>query len=251
MNLPEIASPEEWRAARIALLTREKEVTRLRDELSADRRRLPMVLIDKPYTFEGPQGTVGLIDMFEGRHQLIVQHFMFAPDWEDGCPSCTAGADEMSDGLFEHLSARDTSFAAIARAPLAKLERYKVKRGWTFPWYSSYGSDFNYDFHVTIDESVTPLEINFRSRQEWERPEHAKSHWLLEQEQPFENPGVSCFLREGDRVFHTYFTTGRGAEWTGGAYAFLDLTGLGRQEQWEEPKGRADIEREAVPNFEN
>jgi predicted dithiol-disulfide oxidoreductase (DUF899 family) len=129
MNLPEIASPEEWRAARVALLTREKEVTRLRDELSADRRRLPMVLIDKPYTFEGPQGAVGLIDMFEGRHQLIVQHFMFDPDWEDGCPSCTAGADEMSDGLFEHLSARDTSFAAIARAPLAKLETYKAKKG--------------------------------------------------------------------------------------------------------------------------
>jgi predicted dithiol-disulfide oxidoreductase (DUF899 family) len=209
-----------------------------------------MVPVDQPYELEGPQGTIGLIDLFEGRRQLIVQHFMFDPDWEDGCPSCTAGADEISEGLLRHLHSRDTTFAAIARAPLAKLEAYKATRGWTFPWYSSYGSPFNYDFHVTFDESMAPLEINYRSREELARSAHAKLHWILEQQQPFENPGVSCFLRDGERVFHTYFTTGRGAEWTGGSYAFLDLTALGRQEEWEEPKGRADLAREAVPNFE-
>jgi len=251
MSLPEIASREDWLAARKRLLAKEKELTHLRDQLSSERRRLPMVLIDTPYKFEGPGGPLELVDLFEGRRQLIIQHFMFDPEWEDGCPSCTAGSDEISDGLLEHLHARDTTFAAVARAPLAKLERYKAKRGWTFPWYSSYGSSFNYDFHTTIDESVTPLEINFRSREEWEQPEHAKGHWMLEQEQPFENPGMSTFLRDGQRVFHTYFSTGRGGEWTGGGYAFLDLTALGRQEDWEEPKGRADLAREAIPNFDN
>jgi predicted dithiol-disulfide oxidoreductase (DUF899 family) len=249
VKLPPIVSQDEWRVARRALLAREKDLTRARDALNETRRELPMVEITKPYAFEGSSGTASLLDLFEGRRQLIVQHFMFDPTWQEGCPSCPCDADSLGD--LAHLHARDTTFVAVSRAPLEKIEPFRQRMGWTFPWYSSYGSDFNYDFHVTIDESVTPLEINFRSRQEWERPEHAKSHWLLEQEQPFENPGVSCFLRDGDRVFHTYFTTGRGAEWTGGAYAFLDLTGLGRQEQWEEPQGRADIEREAVPNFEN
>ncbi|HEY3845382.1 MAG TPA: DUF899 domain-containing protein [Acidimicrobiales bacterium] len=251
MQLPEVVSREQWLVARKELLEREKELVDQRDRLSADRRRLPMVEIEKPYTFEGPEGVIGLLDMFDGRRQLIVQHFMFDPNWDEGCPSCTAGSDELSDGLFEHLHSRDTSFAAISRAPLAKLEEYKAKRGWTFPWYSSFGTDFNYDFGVTFDESVTPIEINYRTREELERPENAKLHWLLQQEQPFENPGVSTFLRDGDRVFHTYFTTGRGAEWTGGSYAFLDLTALGRQEVWEEPKGRVDAARDAVPSFED
>jgi predicted dithiol-disulfide oxidoreductase (DUF899 family) len=251
MNLPEVVSPEVWAEARKNLLAKEKELTRQRDEVSAERRRLPMVKIQKPYEFAGPQGTVGLIDMFEGRRQLIMQHFMFDPDWEDGCPSCTGWADEISDGLLKHLHSRDTNFAAVARAPLAKLEGYKAKKGWSFPWYSSYGSDFNYDFHVTLDESVAPFEINYRTREELERPEHAKLHWIPQQEQPFENPGFSCFLRDGDSVFHTYFTTGRGAEWTGGTYAFLELTALGRQEEWEEPKGRVDNARDAMPSFED
>ena len=162
MSLPEIASREEWRAARIRLLADEKALTRARDALNTQRRLLPMVEIEKDYRFEGPNGPSSLLDAFEGRRQLIVQHFMFDPSWDEGCPSCTAGADEISDGLLAHLASRDTTFAAVSRAPLAKLERYKATRGWTFPWYSSFGSDFNYDFHVTLDESVAPVEFNYR-----------------------------------------------------------------------------------------
>ena len=124
-------------------------MTRARDALSAKRRSLPMVKLDKAYRFEGPEGSVGLADLFQGQRQLIMQHFMFDPSWDDGCPSCSAAADELSDGLLAHLRARSTAFVAVSRAPLAKLERYKTSRGWTFPWYSSSGSDFNYDFHVS------------------------------------------------------------------------------------------------------
>ena len=197
---------------------------------------LPMVEIEKPYVFEGPDGDATLLDLFEGRRQLIVVHFMFDPRWEDGCPSCTAGADEMSPGLLAHLHARETTLAYVARAPLAKLERYKAKRGWTFPWYSSYGSDFNYDFHVTLDESVAPVEYNYRTPEEHRA---AGTAYYVEGEQPLELPGQSHFLRDGERIFHTYSTFGRGGEMTGGSYYFLDLTALGRQEDWEEPKGRA------------
>src|SRR4029453_17241544 len=136
------------------LLAKEKELTRRRDALNAERRRLPMVKIEKDYRFQGPDGELTLLDMFEGRRQLIVVHFMFDPSWEDGCPSCTAGADENAEGMRRHLHARETSMAYVARAPIEQIERYKRKRGWTFPFYSSYGSDFNYDFHVTLDERV-------------------------------------------------------------------------------------------------
>ena len=248
MNLPEIATREQWDAARKELLRREKELTRLRDALNADRRRLPMVRVDKEYEFEGPQGATGLAGMFDGHRQLIVHHFMFDPEWVDGCPSCTAQADELSQGELEHLRVRDTAYAAISRAPLARLEDYKARKGWTFPWYSSYGSDFNYDFHTTIDESVAPLEVNYRSRAELEAAD-GSLHWILTSDQPFEMPAISCFLREGDDVFHTYSTFARGSEAIGGAYAFLDLTALGRQEEWEEPKGRAEDARGAMPNF--
>ena len=168
MSLPDVRSRAEWLAARKQLLAREKELTRLHDALNSDRRRLPMVLIEKPYVFDGPGGKATLLDLFEGRRQLMLQHFMFDPSWEDGCPSCSADADERSDGLVAHLDARTTTFAAVSRAPLAKLEAYKARKGWTFPWYSSYGSDFNYDFHATIDESVAPLEVNYRTRAELE-----------------------------------------------------------------------------------
>jgi predicted dithiol-disulfide oxidoreductase (DUF899 family) len=244
VSLPEIASREEWRAARIRLLADEKALTRARDALNTRRRLLPMVEIEKDYRFEGPDGPSRLLDAFEGRRQLIVQHFMFDPSWDEGCPSCTAGADEISDGLLAHLASRDTTFAAVSRAPLAKLERYKATRGWTFPWYSSFGSDFNYDFHVTLDESVAPVEFNYRDKDELEA---VGMGWLTEGSS--EQPGHSVFLRDDDRVFHTYSSFARGAEWTGGSYAFLDLTPLGRQEDWEEPKGRSDTERGAVPNF--
>jgi predicted dithiol-disulfide oxidoreductase (DUF899 family) len=246
MGLPDVVSREEWLAARKKLLAKEKEFTRKRDALSVERRRLPMVRIDKDYVFEGPQGKASLLDLFDGRRQLIVGHFMFDPSWEDGCPSCSAGADEVSDGLLEHLHARETTFVYVSRAPLAKLEAYKARKGWTFPWYSSYGSDFNYDFHVTLDESVTPIEYNYRSKAEHEQ---AGTSYYVEGEQPIEAPGTSFFLRDGDEVFHTYSTYARGAEMMGGSYYFLDLTALGRQEDWEEPKDRVPDAHDAVPNF--
>src|SRR5215207_10639042 len=201
MSLPDVVPHEQWLSARKALLAKEKELTRLRDELNAERRRLPMVKIEKDYVFEGADGEVRLLDMFEGRRQLILGHFMFDPSWDDGCPSCSAGADEVSDGLMEHLAVRDTTLAYVSRAPLAKIEDYKARKGWTFPWYSSYGSDFNYDFAVTLDESVAPVEYNFRSRAEYEE---RGTPIYVEGEQPIENPGRSCFLRVDDRVFHTY-----------------------------------------------
>jgi predicted dithiol-disulfide oxidoreductase (DUF899 family) len=247
MSLPEIASREEWLAARKELLAREKELTRRSDALNADRRRLPMVPIAKEYPFTGPDGEVGLLDLFEGRRQLIVQHFMFDPAWDDGCSSCTASVDELAPGLLEHLHARDTTFALVSRAPLEKLNAYRTRRGWNVPWYSSFGGDFNYDFHVTLDESVAPLEVNYRTGPELEQA--AAAAWVARAEQPIEVPGVSCFLREGDDIFHTNSTYARGTEYLGGAYTFLDLTALGRQEDWEEPKGRAAAAHGAVPDF--
>ena len=246
MSLPPIVTREEWVAARKELLAREKELTRARDALNADRRRLPMVEVTKDYVFEGPQGELRLIDMFEARRQLILGHFMFDPRWEDGCPSCSAGADEVAQGQMEHLHTRDTTLAYVSRAPLEKIERYKAKKGWTFPWYSSYGSDFNYDFHVTLDESVAPVEYNYRMPEGYEQ---RGSSFFTENEQPIEMPGTSCFLRVDDRVFHTYSSYARGAEMTGGSYYQLDLTALGRQEEWEEPKGRSEAARTAQPDF--
>ena len=244
MSLPKVVSRDEWTAARKVLLTKEKELTRQRDALNTERRLLPMVEIDKEYVFDGPDGKVTLLDMFDGRRQLIVRHFMFDPSWDEGCPSCTAGCDEICGGLLGHLNTRDTSFAVIARAPLEKIEKYKASRGWTFPWYSSFGSDFNYDFHVTLDSSVAPVEFNFR------RPDELEAHgmgWALEGSS--EQPGYSTFIDVDGEVFHTNSVFARGTEWLGGSYAFLDLTVLGRQEEWEEPKGRSDNARGAVPDF--
>ena len=246
MSLPDVVSPAEWRAARLDLLAEEKAMTRARDKLNARRRRLPMVAVDKEYTFEGPDGRASLLDLFEGRRQLLVVHFMFDPSWEDGCPSCSAAAEEISPGLLEHLAARETTLAHVSRAPLEKIERYKARRGWTFPWYSSFGSEFNYDFHVTMDEAVASVEYNYRTLAEHER---AGTAYYFTGSQPSEQPGRSCFLRDGDRVFHTYSTFGRGAEATGGSYYWLDLTALGRGEEWGEAKGRADTGRDAKPDF--
>jgi len=246
MNLPQVVSREEWLAARKKLLAREKELTRQRDALAAERRRLPMVKIDKEYLFEGPDGEASLVDLFEGRRQLIVYHFMFSPEWDEGCPSCSAGADEVSKGLLEHLHARETTLAYVSRAPFPKLEAYKAKKGWIFPWYSSYGSDFNYDFHITLDESVTPIMYNYRTKAGHEQ---AGTSYYVEGEQPIERHGHSCFVRDANDVFHTYSMYGRGAETVGGSYYFLDLTALGRQEDWEEPKGRATEARGADPSF--
>jgi predicted dithiol-disulfide oxidoreductase (DUF899 family) len=247
MSLPDIVSRTEWESARKALLAQEKQLTRQRDALNAERRRLPMVGIEKEYVFDGVDGKATLLDLFQGRRQLMVSHFMFDPTWEDGCPSCSAGADEMSDGLRDHLERRDTRLVYVSRAPLEKIERYKAKKGWIFPWYSSHGSDFNYDFHVTLDESVMPVAYNYKSAAELAADAAARGYpdW----EQPFELHGLSCFLRDGDDVFHTYSTYGRGVESLGGSYYFLDLTALGRQEEWEEPKGRAGKPHVADPSF--
>jgi predicted dithiol-disulfide oxidoreductase (DUF899 family) len=245
MALPRIVSRDEWRAARIDLLDEEKAMTRARDALSSRRRELPMVRVEQDHRFDGPDGDIGLVDLFAGRSQLIVQHFMFDPSWDEGCPSCSAGADEISDGLLAHLAARDTSFAAVSRAPLTKIERYKQARGWTFPWVSSHGSRFNYDFHATLDPDVAPVELNFRTAEEWA----ARGQDWVGRPGSTEQPGFSVFLHAGDEVFHTYSTYARGAEWLGGSYAWLDLTPLGRQEDWEEPKGRAESVRGPVPNF--
>ena len=245
MTLPRIVTRDEWLAARKELLAQEKELTRWRDALNVQRRELPMVEVTKDYVFEGPDGPAHLRDLFEGRPQLIVYHFMFDPSWEDGCPSCTAGTDELSSGFLEHLRTRDTSYALVSRAPLAKLERWKAARGWDIPWYSSYGSSFNHDFGVTIDESVRPGAYNFRSKAEYE----AMGSDFFEYDQPFEMPGRSCFLTVDGRVFHTYSQYARGLESTGGSYYFLDLTVLGRQEEWEEPKGRSESVRTARPDF--
>jgi predicted dithiol-disulfide oxidoreductase (DUF899 family) len=246
-TLPKVASRDEWLAERRDLLSSEKEATRAKDALNTRRRLLPMVRVDKEYRFEGPQGETGLLELFDGTRQLVVQHFMFDPSWEDGCSSCTAAVDEISDGLLRHLRARNTTYAVVARAPLAKLDKYRAKRGWSIPFYSSHGSDFNYDFHVTLDASVAPIQFNYRDPDQLRA---AGLDWILQTDnQPMEQPGTSCFLREGDDVFHTYSTFARGSEQTGGAYGILDLTALGRQESWEQPEGRADTSRGAVPDF--
>ncbi|MEA2618663.1 MAG: hypothetical protein QOE72_4446 [Chloroflexota bacterium] len=244
MSLPQVVTRDQWLLARKELLAREKELTRARDALNAERRRLPMVRIDKDYVFEGPDGRASLLDLFDGRRQLIVRHFMFDPGWEDGCSSCSAGAEEMSPGLLGHLHVRDTSMVVVSRAPLARIESYRARRGWTFPWSSSHGSDFNHDFHVTLDESVAPITYNYKTRAEL-----AQAGLSVEDGQSVEMPGQSCFLRDGDSVFHTYSSYARGAEMVGGSYYYLDLTALGRQEEWEEPKGRVAAARGAHPDF--
>ena len=236
MSLPDVTSRKQWLVARRELLVREKELTRRRDALNADRRRLPMVEIDKDYVFEGPGGTVGLADLFAGRSQLIIQHVMFGPDWQAPCPGCSAGLDEMSQGVLRHLQSRDTSFAGISRAPYAKLAATKAGRGWQLDWYSSYGSDFNYDFYATLDPAVTLPLFNF------EPPAEPVTESV-------EVSGLSCFLRDGQRIYHTYSTTARGTDQIGNAYTLLDLTAFGRSEDWEEPKGRVARPHGADPTF--
>jgi predicted dithiol-disulfide oxidoreductase (DUF899 family) len=233
LNLPQVVSRHEWLAARRALLEREKAHTRATDALAAERRRLPMVAVEKEYRFAGPDGEATLLDLFEGRSQLIVYHAMWLYDSGRLCPSCAGFLDQIAH--LAHLHVRDTTFAAVTRAPVAELEGWRARLGWTFPWYSSECSDFNFDFHVSFDESVAPLEYNYLSRAELE----AKGMPIGEWEQPFDMPGISTFLRVDDRVFHTYSAFARGMDRLGSTPSLLDLTALGRQEEWEEPPGRA------------
>jgi predicted dithiol-disulfide oxidoreductase (DUF899 family) len=205
-----------------------------------------MVEVEKEYVFEGPSGKATLLDLFEGRRQLIVYHFMFDPGWEDGCPSCSAGVEERSPGLYEHLAVRGTTYQTVSRAPLDKIENYKRRKGWTFPWVSSHGSDFNYDYAVTMDDEVAPIVYNYKTLEEHRA---AGTDYYFTGEQPSEQPGFSFFLHDGDTIYHTYSMYGRGCEQVGGSYYYLDHTALGRQEDWEEPKGRADLAREPQPDF--
>ena len=232
-NLPDIVSREQWVAARKELLEKEKRFTRERDALGAERRRLPMVEVDKDYVFRSGDRELGLAELFEGRSQLLVYHFMWLYDKDIACPSCSGFADQI--GHLSHLNVRDTTFACVSNAAGDKIEAFKDRMGWDFPWYSSLGSDFNYDFHVTFDESRLPFEYNYRSKGEIEALGFPVGEW----EQPFDLHGLSVFLRDGDRVFHTYSTYARGTDHLGFTSNFLDLTALGRQEEWEEPKGRA------------
>jgi predicted dithiol-disulfide oxidoreductase (DUF899 family) len=218
VSLPEVVSPEQWTEARLRLLAAEKELTRQHDALNAERRRLPMVKVGKNYSFEGPKGPATLAGLFEDSRQLIVQHVMFGPDWDAPCPGCSAAIDEVSEGLMRHVRSRDTAFVLVSRAPFGKLEAARSARGWPVPWYSSHGSDFNDDFHATVDAST-------------------------------EVSGYSCFLRDGGEVFHTYSTYDRGTEYIGNAYTLLDLTAFGRSERWEEPAGRAPRLHGADPTF--
>jgi predicted dithiol-disulfide oxidoreductase (DUF899 family) len=212
MNLPPVVSETEWQAALDAHRAKEKQATRTRDALAAERRRLPRVLIEKDYTFEGPDGEAGLPDFFEGRRQLLLYHFMFGPNQDAGCDGCSMVLDQIPH--LAHLHARDTSFAAVSRAPIAKIEAYRERMGWTIPWYSSFESDFNVDFGVGPE---TP------------QPDAYQDGEIF---------GLSAFLRDGDQVFRTYFTTQRGVEDLGTVWTLLDVTPLGRQENWEDsPEG--------------
>jgi predicted dithiol-disulfide oxidoreductase (DUF899 family) len=238
--LPVTASREEWLTARKELLIREKQLTHARDDVSQARRELPMVEVEENYAFDGPDGARTLLDLFEGRRQLIVHHFMWVWDLDDdgnetpqdtGCPSCSATADNI--GNLAHLHARDTTLVAVSRAPYDKIAPFHARMGWTFPWYSSFGSSFNYDFHVTIDDRIAPVLLNFRDETELAETGNA---WTPQRRGDY--PGISTFLREGDTVFHTYTTMARGLEQPGGTHYYLDLTALGRQEEWEKPAGR-------------
>ncbi|MBD1997273.1 DUF899 domain-containing protein [Leptolyngbya sp. FACHB-541] len=222
---PKIVEQNEWLTARKTLLEHEKEYTRQRDRINAERRRLPMIKLEKDYTFEGSNGSVKLIDLFDGRTQLIIYHFMFAPEWEKGCMGCTGYVDAL--GALSMLSDRDTTFVLVSRAPLPKLEAYKTLKGWTVPWYSSFGSDFNYDFHVTLDENIAPIEYNYRDKAELERRNGSNV-------MQGESHGLSVFFRIGDDVFHTYSTYGRGVESLTDSYSLLDMTPYGRQEDFED-----------------
>lgn len=164
---PKIVTRDEWLAAGKTHLAHEKELTKHRDQVNAERRRLPMLKLEKEYVFDGPSGKPSLRDLFENRRQLIVYHFMFDPEWDEGCPGCTGFVNAL--GNLSMLQERDTSFVLVSRAPLAKLERYKARKGWDQPWVSSYGSDFNYDFHATLDEAVAPVQDNFRDKAELEK----------------------------------------------------------------------------------
>jgi predicted dithiol-disulfide oxidoreductase (DUF899 family) len=220
---PQVVSAAEWLAARKELQTAEEEAVNALEQIASRRREMPAVKIEKDYVFEGPTGEVSLLELFEGRTQLIVQHFMFDPSWDEGCPVCSYQADSV--GPLAHLHARNTTYAAVSRAPISKIEPFRQRMGWEFPWYSSLGSDFNYDFQVTHDESVAPIEYNFRTAQELiDRGEP----WAA---RPGEQGGVSVFFRDGDTVLRTWSGYGPVSYLFCETDILLDSTPLGRQDE--------------------
>jgi predicted dithiol-disulfide oxidoreductase (DUF899 family) len=226
---PKTVSRAEWLVARKELLKKEKEFTRQRDALSAERRKLPMVKIEKEYVFESPTGRTTLRDLFGSHRQLIIYHFMFDPDWEEGCKSCSHFIDNVA-GSVVHLAARDTSFAFVSRAPLQKIESFKKRMGWSFLWLSSFGNDFNYDFGVTLDPEKADYEYNYASAKALLA---AGKVWFAKGEMP----GLSVFFLESDDVLHSYSTYQRGLDLPLNTYNLLDLTPLGRQEEGERIQG--------------
>jgi len=211
-----ITTHEQWINARKALLAKEKEFTRLRDELSAQRRELPMEKVEKPYLFEGPHGKETLADLFAGRSQLIIYHFMLGPGWKEGCPSCSFLADGF-DGAVVHLAARDAAFAVVSRAPLPEIEAFKKRMGWRFKWVSSNGSDFNFDYQVSRSPEEAASGKVYYNYETIEFP-------------PEERPGASVFYKADGQVFHTYSTYARGLDILLPTYNWLDLTPKGRDE---------------------
>jgi predicted dithiol-disulfide oxidoreductase (DUF899 family) len=213
---PKVVSRDEWLAARKKLLAKEKQLTREHDAVAAERRQLPWVRVEKKYIFDSPSGKKTLADLFDGRSQLIIYHFMFGPEWQEGCPSCSFNMDH-TDPALVHLAQRDVSFAAISRAPISKIEAFKKRMGWKFNWVSSNGTDFNYDYHVsfTAEQQAGKVDYNYE----------------LTQFPSTEAPGISVFYKDKDgNIFHTYSAFARGTESTINTYNYLDYVPKGRDE---------------------
>ena len=211
-----IVSEAEWIEARKQHLKHEKELTHLRDRLAAERRALPWVKVEREYVFDTPAGKKTLADLFAGKSQLVIYHFMFGPDWKEGCPSCSYVSDHM-DGALPHLAARDVALTMVSRAPLAKIEAFKKRMGWRFPWVSSHGSDFNYDFHVSFNRANKKDKVDY--------------NYTMQEFPSEEGPGLSVFLKDAEgNIFHTYSTYGRGLDALVGTYTILDLVPKGRDE---------------------
>jgi predicted dithiol-disulfide oxidoreductase (DUF899 family) len=219
MTTPRIVSHEEWLKAQQAHLAKEKEFTRRRDELARQRRELPWEKVEKNYVFDAPEGKVALADLFDGKSQLIVQHFMFGPDWNEGCPSCSFWTDNFN-GVDVHLAHRDTAFVLVSRAPIAKLEAYRERMGWTVRWVSSLNNDFNFDYAVSF------------------QPDEQGKKYNLDTVKPYgqENPGLSAFRKDEDgAIYRTYSTYARGLDVLNGTYHLLDMTSKGRDEDPKHP----------------
>lgn len=244
MNAHAVGTREQWLAARLELLEAEKEHTRRSDDLARQRQALPWVRIDEQYRFETENGSASLADLFAGRSQLLVYHFMFGPDYKAGCPSCSAIADGF-DGFAVHLANHDVTLTAVSRAPLAKLLAYRRRMGWTFPWASSAGTDFNFDFNVSFSAAQQREgEVDYNFKREPALPGDAKvqaptenpAAWFAEMsgtDLPAyirERPGLSSFVRDGNVVYHSYSTYSRGVDALWGMYQWLDRAPMGRNE---------------------